>query len=66
MREFLFVLYKEDDTKQEPKKETFHIPFVNDEVDLIEKKRALKRWKTTFSYYSLNPKKFNFGIKNLK
>jgi len=38
----------------------------NNEVDVIEKKRALKRWKQSFSYYCLHPDKFRFGIKDLK
>jgi hypothetical protein len=38
----------------------------NKEVDLIEKKRAIKRWKQSFSYYSFHPEKFKFGLKNLK
>ncbi len=38
----------------------------NKEVDPIEKKRALKRWKKSFSYYCHHPEKFRFGIKNLK
>ena len=33
--------------------------------DPIEKKRALKRWKQTFGYYSLHPEKFRFGLKDL-
>jgi len=37
-----------------------------EEPDLIEKKRALKRWKQSFSYYCLHPEKFKFGFKDMK
>ncbi len=30
-----------------------------------ERRRSEKRWKESFSYYSLNPRKFSFGLKNL-
>ncbi|MFW9950432.1 MAG: hypothetical protein ACFFKA_09960 [Candidatus Thorarchaeota archaeon] len=33
--------------------------------DPIEKKRALKRWKKTFGYYSYNPNRFEFSLKDL-
>ncbi|MFX1478159.1 MAG: hypothetical protein ACFFCI_08500 [Promethearchaeota archaeon] len=36
-----------------------------DSPDPKEKKRVLKRWKQTFGYYSLNPEKFKFGLKDL-
>ena len=36
-----------------------------DSPDPKEKKRTLKRWKQTFGYYSLNPEKFGFGLKDL-
>ena len=39
---------------------------VEKEIDLIEKKRELKRWKRSFSYYCLHPEKFKFGFKDLK
>jgi hypothetical protein len=30
-----------------------------------ERRRLEKRWKESLSYYSLNPRKFDFGLKNL-
>lgn len=30
-----------------------------------ERRRSEKRWKESFSYYSLNPRKFSFGLKDL-
>ncbi|MFX1326575.1 MAG: hypothetical protein ACFE91_00325 [Promethearchaeota archaeon] len=36
------------------------------EVDLIEQKRALKRWKQSISHYYLHPEKYKFGLRNLK
>ncbi len=38
----------------------------NEEVDIVDKKRALKRWKQSFSYYSLHPDKFKFSFKDFK
>ena len=35
------------------------------ESDLIDKKRAEKRWRQTLNYYYLHPEKFRFGIKDL-
>ena len=46
--------------EQESKIEGNQIPITGKEIDLIEKKRALKRWKKSMGYYSLNPKKFEF------
>jgi len=66
LREFFYVFYKEEDSKQEqPKKECSQIPFVKDEYDSIEKERELKRWKQTFSYYSMHPLNLGFGLKDL-
>ena len=47
------------------KKECSQIPFVKDEYDSIEKERELKRWKQTFSYYSMHPLNLGFGLKDL-
>ncbi|MFX0104594.1 MAG: hypothetical protein ACFE75_03775 [Candidatus Hodarchaeota archaeon] len=65
MKEFLYVFYKEEESK-EPKIKPSQIPFVQKEVDLIEKKRELKRWKKSFGYYCLHPEKFKFGLRDLK
>ena len=76
-KEFFYIFYKEE-AKEEPKDVSSYIPFAGKkaesiaikstekQVDLIEKKRALKRWKQSFSYYCLHPEKFQFGLKDLK
>jgi hypothetical protein len=76
-KEFFYVFQKEQ-AKIEEIKPSINIPFkgidtkrrknvsTNNEVDPIEKKRALKRWKKSFSYYCHHPEKFRFGMKNLK
>lgn len=67
-----------EEIKEEPKKVNFCLPIVeneikrakslssNKQVDLIKKKRALKRWKQSFSYYCLHADKFKFSFKDLK
>jgi len=67
LKEFFYVFDKEEDSKQEqePKKECSQIPFAKDEDNSIEKERELKRWKQTFSYYSMHPLKFGFSLKDL-
>ncbi len=40
--------------------------FVKTEIDLIAKKRGLKRWKQSLGYYNLHPEKFKFRLRNLK
>ena len=47
--------YIEEDLKLEPKEKITIAPVVKDESDLIEKKRALRRWKQSFGYYCLHP-----------
>ena len=76
-KDFFYIFHKEE-LEEEPKNVSIDIPFkrseeksrnnesTNDEVDLINKKRAIKRWKQSFGYYCLHPEKFKFGIKNLK
>ncbi len=76
-KEFFYVFYKEE-VKEEPKEMSSDIPFTgidtlsrknvstNNEVDSIEKKRAIKRWKQSCSFYCFYPEKFRFGIKDLK
>ena len=31
----------------------------------MDSKRDLKQWKESVGYFSLNPRQFNFGLKNL-
>ena len=63
--ELYYVFNKQEDSKQEPKDEISKILFTSEENTLIDKKRALKRWKQSFGYYSLNTEKFKFGLKDL-
>jgi len=65
LKELFYVFHNEEDLKQEPKEKTSHIPFTKEGIDLIDKKRALKRWNQSFGYYSLNTEKFKFGLKDL-
>ena len=41
-------------------------PITNNEPDVIEDKRAMKRWKQSFGYYCLHPEKFRFSLRYLK
>lgn len=59
------VFNKPEDSKKEPKDEIIEIPGTSEENSLIDKKRVLKRWKKSFGYYSLNPEKFNFTLRDL-
>ena len=58
--------YIKEDVKLEPKEQITVTPVVKDESDLIEKKRALRRWKLSCGYYSLYPEKFRFGLRDFK
>ena len=66
--DFKGVIYVPFEEKQElePKKAFKVTPATKDEPDLIENKRALKRWKQSFGYYCLHPEKFRFGLRSLK
>ena len=66
LREFFYVFYKEEDMKNDSIEEPVQIPFIPEYIDLIEKKRGIKRWKESFSYYCFHPEKFRFGLKDLK
>lgn len=65
LKELLYVFYKQEDSKQEPRDEISKIPFTGEKNALIDKKRALNRWKKSFGYYSLNTEKFKFGLKDI-
>jgi len=58
--------YIKEDVKLEPKEKITVALVIKDESDLIEKKRALRRWKQSFCYYCLYPEKFRFGIRDFK
>jgi len=49
------IYYIKEDVKLEPKEKITVTPVVKDQSDLIEKKRALRRWKQSFGYYCLHP-----------
>ncbi len=65
MNEYLDVDFIRE-IRQWPKIYTTTTPITKDGTDLIEKKRAKKRWKQSYSYYLLHPEKFRFGQKDLK
>ena len=58
--------YIKEDVKLEPKEKITVAPVFKDESDLIEKKRALRRWKQSCGYYCLYPEKFRFGLRDFK
>ena len=58
--------YIKEDVKLESKEKITVAPVVKDESDLMEKKRALRRWKQSFGYYCLHPEKFRFGLRYFK
>ncbi len=66
--DFIGVIYVpyEEKTKFESKKRSEVAPITNNEPDVIEDKRAMKRWKQSFGYYCLHPEKFRFSLRNLK
>jgi hypothetical protein len=66
--DFKGVIYVPFEEKKglEPKIEFKVTPAIKNEPDLIENKRALKRWKYSFGYYCLHPEKFKFGLRDLK
>ncbi|MFX1235864.1 MAG: hypothetical protein ACFFBY_15150 [Promethearchaeota archaeon] len=53
--------------KQETKAVYRYKPAVKDDSgsDLIDKERAMKRWKSSLNYYYQKPEKFEFGLKDL-
>ncbi len=62
------VIYvpREELIEFEPKKIFKEALSDRNELDLIERKRDLKRWKQSLGYYSLHPDKFRFGLRDLK
>ena len=67
LKEYLHELFKKEaevEIKKEPKK-VFLIKDKN-VPDTIDKARSLRRWKQSFSYYSLDPNKFRFSLRDLK
>lgn len=67
--EELYCIFNEqEDSTQELKDEIIKIiktPITSEKNSLIDKKRALKRWKQSFGYHSLNPEKFKFSLRDL-
>ena len=41
------------------------IPFTLKETNQVEKARLLKKWKKSEGFYYLNPKKFQFSLRDL-
>ena len=58
--------YIKEDVKLEPKEKITVAPVIKVESDLIEKKRALRRWKQSFGDYCLYPEKFRFRLRDFK
>ncbi|MFX0037370.1 MAG: hypothetical protein ACFE9I_17245 [Candidatus Hermodarchaeota archaeon] len=62
-----FPKYKILDEKETiTKKEVKVVAFLKHEIDPVQKKRDEKNWKESMGNYLLNPKKFKFGLKDLK
>jgi len=51
--------------KEETKQEPIQIPIIKKEIDEIDKKRMINRWKMTEGYFYLHPEKFRFRNKDL-
>jgi len=56
---------KKEEIKRESISQLIQIYTIPDDLDLIDKKRALKRWKKSLDYYYLHPEKFKIGFKDL-
>lgn len=56
----------EEKIELKPKEEFKLASITKNEPDIIEYKRAMKRWKQSFGYYCLHPEKFRFSLRNLK
>ena len=67
LKEYLHELFK-GETEEKPKEELKKIYSPKDSYipDAIDKARSLRRWKQSFGYYSLDPNKFRFGLRDLK
>jgi len=55
-----------EELKEEAIKEVKKALKEEKEVDPIQKKRDEKNWKKSLGYYALNPRKFEFGLMDLK
>ncbi|MFX0002304.1 MAG: hypothetical protein ACFE9J_02375 [Candidatus Hermodarchaeota archaeon] len=55
-----------EEKEKEAKKEVKVVAVLKHEIDSVQKKRDEKNWKESMGNYLLNPKKFKFGLKNLK
>jgi hypothetical protein len=53
-----------EEAKENLEKEIETIIIKKEPLDPIDKEREEKRWKQSFSYYSLHPEKFKFGLKD--
>lgn len=66
IKEFLHEIFKESSKKDAKVKPKIVTVVEEDSASgLIEKRRALKRWKESVNYYYLHPEKFKFDLKNL-
>ncbi|UCC19044.1 MAG: hypothetical protein JSV62_13195 [Promethearchaeota archaeon] len=55
-----------NEIEKEIKKEVKIVTVLENNPDPIQKRRDNKKWKETMGFYSLNPNKFRFGLKDLK
>ncbi|MFX1320209.1 MAG: hypothetical protein ACFFAQ_01065 [Promethearchaeota archaeon] len=56
---------KNDEIKRDLINQLSQIYTIPDDLDIIDKRRALKRWEKSLDYYYLHPEKFKFGFKDL-
>jgi len=62
-----FLKYKTiDEEGNETKEKVKLVTILKHEIDPTQKRRDEKGWKESLGYYLLNPKKLNFGLKDLK
>lgn len=66
LKEFLHETFKTE-RKQEPKTVYTYQSINRDDksLDLIEKKRAMEKWKNSLNYYCLRPENLKFEFRDL-
>ena len=55
-----------EEARENLEQEIETIVIKKESIDPIDKVREERRWKKSMSYYLLNPRKFTFGLKDLK
>jgi hypothetical protein len=64
LNQSLYEALKEN-LRDKDKPESSEVPFVEEELEQVDKDRLLKKWKESAGYFGLNPDKFKFSLKNL-